>query len=87
MSEIFVLIGWSDHELPALKIPHRCEVEGHVGEDHKILEQSKKCITCEDKKVRWWTIQQKNSSFDKKGDINDKILTPRLTVHVVFPVE
>lgn len=39
-----------NHELQALKIPHRCEVEGHVGEDHKILEQSKKCITYEEKK-------------------------------------
>lgn len=33
-SEDFIFRGGYYHDLPAPEVPHCCEMEGHVGEDH-----------------------------------------------------
>lgn len=48
-SEVFIFRGGNDHDVPAPEVPNCCEMEGHVGEDHQILKQSEKCVTCEEK--------------------------------------
>lgn len=45
-SEVFIFRGGNNHDVPAPEVPDCCEMEGHVGNDHQILEQSKKRITC-----------------------------------------
>lgn len=45
-SEVFVFSGGNDHDVPAPEVPDCCEMERHVGNDHQILEQSEKRITC-----------------------------------------
>lgn len=87
-SEVFIFRGGNDHNVSAPEVPNCCEMEGHVGEDHQILKQSEKCVTCEEKiwRIDLFSAVKKNNRTIGK-DQAGFILTPGLTVHVVFPEE
>lgn len=81
-SEVFIFGGGNDHDVPTPEVPDCREMESHVGNDHQILKQGEKRITC---KVEDNGIEVINNV--KKHYKWLFILTPRFTVHVVLPEE
>lgn len=87
-SEVFIFGGGNDHDVPTAEVPDCREMECHVGNDHQILKQGEKCITCkvEDNGIEVINNLKKHYKLPLLEQ-PDFIHTPRFTVHVVLPEE
>lgn len=58
-SVVFIFRGGNDHDVTAPEVPDCCEMERHVGDDHQILEQGEKRVTCNVEQQWNWSDQKK----------------------------